>query len=1692
MKIEFYHVDAFEAVHYEPIWRALCAAGVDARLVAIPGSDNTAQEGWFDFERLKSCYDSRHIPFSTTSDYDCSAITTQNESVLRHYKSLHIRLPYGPVVYPESWGLSEKPARPFDALLVHGQFYFEYFSQWKSKDEMSIIGYPYYDDFFAGKINTSQCSSKWCLDKSKQTIVYLPTWEGRSSIDAFLDQISSLTSEFNVLVKPHHCTLRMEPERMARIARSGLTLVESAYALPALFSVADLVIADTRSGAFFESIMTDTTTIGLAPNRAEIQEWLEPKGVTQLGPICTDPTTLKTAVGKLFENDFYKSARQQWADKHVSFRDGSAAKHAADEIIKLVERKQDNETSKASQISVPVDIGKKKLDFERKKRNIFWICIDGLMAGKLNCCGNTKRPKLFVDELLSRGALFSKVYTAGAGTQTSMHAAFTSMQSASSGTVGWTQEALDKIDPNTLSLTDFLKRDGYHTFHYCDGVTPQVVPKSGFDVWETSGYHVGQIIKNTSPTMDCQKRDEFIDQYNQQKSPKFAYLHMHLLHDLNIAFGDIWPTEGYEHNITLLSESLEQLLQKIKINDDDLLIVSTDHGVILDKLYVEYERQAGPRHEEVSNQAFYSFINKDLTRCFTDRLFATIDIAPTILDIIGAGPMGAQGQSLLPFMLGDTAGYKPAMVFREKGAAYDTPPSPDESNLWCVRTERWKYVTHKWRKDCEWLMDLQNDGDYKKNLIGQGLEIEDILRKAVHERLIDNPKKPLEIYAENKLEFSRSEIKPVISIVMPVEVATPWLSKSIDSLLTQVGPYYELIILDAEETNYTEQTVLNKYSGRPNVHYHRLEQHLLFELLNFGIESAGGDYIALASPQACYEDDFIYELKKRLDSNKGIGLAYSDGKVVREDDCVNGNDTVEDSKLELWNAPKEFVPSVLFRINLMKKTGLFIKEENLYQQMWKRMAKVTHFAYVPQFSAQYYRIEGQAMGEKLQAQKANPKVSVVLPTYNHLKFLPKAIDSVLSQTYGDFELIIVNDGSTDGTAEYLDALEDPRIRVIHQENKRLPEALNTGFRGAKGEYLTWISSDNYCVPIYLEAFVAALDANPDAGFAYSAYAVIDEDGQYKDNRERFDVSLHNLFTHNAGTASFMYRRICQEKVGLYDPEVEGAEDWDMWLRIVEQFQTVYIPEVLYYYREHKESMTQKIPEEIHRAGQRVFQKALNRHNNKLDMMKLYPMISLCKDQKQARFDACFDFGINILMWKFARAELACQMFENALSLFPDSMETACNLAIAYARLGLQEKVVTLKQAMAEKTDDPKIQDFWHNIIEACHANNPDIFTRKFLFIIDKKLVELFQLEEKNKRVFNFTGNAQPKRAALSKGNDSIELKKQKYVVTLLGYTDPEHTNWYPWKMFHRVFEELGYSSQWVEVDDIAPTSSQRRIFICWNEPDAKTLISLGKIRPGDVVLQKLTSLGKGYGDVNWGNDALGFFKNWTWPIYKDVENLYDSGVNIYAFGCRTNTSLFPEKHRICEKLKGRIHWIPWGSSLYSWEEIQNAKPVISDFRSDIGFIGSVWGKTGRGNVDVVRDFLEPLMPGRKCVLAGKGTEQGPVDDERHKEILRRSKLCPIINAASWKAERGIQDRFWTVFTTGRFGIVDSEGIYDFFDEDEVVCETEPAEYVLKSMYYMENVEKQLPYIEKVQARIKKEYNYYVTWNNLLSSIISEQ
>jgi glycosyltransferase involved in cell wall biosynthesis len=221
------------------------------------------------------------------------------------------------------------------------------------------------------------------------------------------------------------------------------------------------------------------------------------------------------------------------------------------------------------------------------------------------------------------------------------------------------------------------------------------------------------------------------------------------------------------------------------------------------------------------------------------------------------------------------------------------------------------------------------------------------------------------------------------------------------------------------------------------------------------------------------------------------------------------------------------------------------------------------------------------------------RASIILPTYNGSKYLASAIESCLAQTYTNFELILVDDCSKDATPQIITdyVARDTRVRSIrHETNKYLPEGLNTGHRAARGEFLTWTSDDNLLRPNFLERMISFLQSNPAAGFVYSDYTEIDDDGHVL--RRRVVTPPENLAWQSALGGSFLYRRTTFEKVGLYDPEMIMAEDYDYWLRCYLEVPMITLHEDLYQYRFHEGSLTETRKTAQAAAVERVLRKNL--------------------------------------------------------------------------------------------------------------------------------------------------------------------------------------------------------------------------------------------------------------------------------------------------------------------------------------------------------------------------------------------------------------------------------------------------------------------------------------------------------------------
>ena len=207
-----------------------------------------------------------------------------------------------------------------------------------------------------------------------------------------------------------------------------------------------------------------------------------------------------------------------------------------------------------------------------------------------------------------------------------------------------------------------------------------------------------------------------------------------------------------------------------------------------------------------------------------------------------------------------------------------------------------------------------------------------------------------------------------------------------------------------------------------------------------------------------------------------------------------------------------------------------------------------------------------------------PLVSVLLPVRDGERFVREALASVLGQTLEALEVVVVDDGSTDGTRAILESFDDERLCIVPQPRLGLVAALNRAAREAGGNHLTRMDADDVSLPDRVERQAAFLDAHPRVGLVVCGVTAIDEGGRHlrtvvlppDDASLRRRLLLRNPFTHGAVTV----RREAFERAGGYRADYGSNEDYDLWRRIARDWELAALPEVLYLYREHPAAVTQ--------------------------------------------------------------------------------------------------------------------------------------------------------------------------------------------------------------------------------------------------------------------------------------------------------------------------------------------------------------------------------------------------------------------------------------------------------------------------------------------------------------------------------------
>jgi len=209
-----------------------------------------------------------------------------------------------------------------------------------------------------------------------------------------------------------------------------------------------------------------------------------------------------------------------------------------------------------------------------------------------------------------------------------------------------------------------------------------------------------------------------------------------------------------------------------------------------------------------------------------------------------------------------------------------------------------------------------------------------------------------------------------------------------------------------------------------------------------------------------------------------------------------------------------------------------------------------------------------------------PTVSVIIPAYNSERYVADAIKSVLAQSYRPTEVIVVDDGSSDGTARVVQGFGNS-VRYLHQDNRGEPAARNLGLRHAHGEYVAFLDADDLWLPDKLELQMEYFASHPNCAVIYTDMGTFDDTGVVDPSvKVRFNITFPSgmifapLFRETLfGSGSVVFRKICLDQVGYFDEEFLIGCDYEMWLRMSRQFEFGVVDRPLLMYRQHPNMST---------------------------------------------------------------------------------------------------------------------------------------------------------------------------------------------------------------------------------------------------------------------------------------------------------------------------------------------------------------------------------------------------------------------------------------------------------------------------------------------------------------------------------------
>lgn len=250
-----------------------------------------------------------------------------------------------------------------------------------------------------------------------------------------------------------------------------------------------------------------------------------------------------------------------------------------------------------------------------------------------------------------------------------------------------------------------------------------------------------------------------------------------------------------------------------------------------------------------------------------------------------------------------------------------------------------------------------------------------------------------------------------------------------------------------------------------------------------------------------------------------------------------------------------------------------------------------------------------------------PKVSVIIPTYNRAHFVIEAIESVLNQTFQDFEIIVVDDGSTDNTREALKKFGS-KIRYTYQENRGVAAARNTGIRAAKGEFIAFLDHDDLWLPDKLSIQMDAFSKNKEVGLVYTDCVAFDKEGKLpKGDRIRpSGWVFKQLFRRPFGLLTgVVCKKECFNKCGLFNESFFTSDDYDMCLRISTKHKFLFIDQPLFRRRVHSHSLGTVLPM-MRLEHKKILEKTYSQFKDSMKISNLFYRKRMSKQCKRIAQD----------------------------------------------------------------------------------------------------------------------------------------------------------------------------------------------------------------------------------------------------------------------------------------------------------------------------------------------------------------------------------------------------------------------------------------------------------------------------------------